>query len=175
MVGRHTYLKTVIQTLCGFAFVALVCVPLAQGQIVPDPDEVHSSAQKSTEAGLPENTPQSQADSGSADGAAAPAVNARPPLPPRRIFGIVPNYRTVPDSNGYRPISPRQKFNIATQESFDRGTVALAALFAGQAQLTKSTPSFGQGASGYARYFAASFTDFVVGNYMTEAVYPTMF
>jgi len=176
MVGRHTYLKTVIQTLRGFAFVALVCVPLAQGQIVPDPDEVHSSAQNSTEAGLPENTPQSQADSGSANGAAAaPAVNARPPLPPRRIFGIVPNYRTVPDSNGYRPISPRQKFNIATQESFDRGTVALAALFAGEAQLTKSTPSFGHGASGYARYFAASFTDFVVGNYMTEAVYPTMF
>src|SRR5437899_12133910 len=118
MVGRHTYLKRVMQTLCGFAFVALVCVPLAQGQIVPDPDEVHSSTQNSTEAGLPENTPQRQADSGSAGGAAAaPALNARPPLPLRRLFGIVPNYRTAPASIHYRPISPTEQFHTPIHES----------------------------------------------------------
>jgi hypothetical protein len=41
--------------------------------------------------------------------------------------------------------------------------------------LTKSSPSFGQGASASAQYFASSYTDFVLGNYMTEALYPTIF
>jgi hypothetical protein len=41
--------------------------------------------------------------------------------------------------------------------------------------LSKSTPSFGYGASGAAKYVASSYADYVVGNYMTEAVFPTLF
>ena len=40
---------------------------------------------------------------------------------------------------------PEEKFKIAAQDSFDRGTVALAVLFAGEGQLANSTPAFGQG------------------------------
>ena len=72
-------------------------------------------------------------------------------------------------------LTSRQKFNLATRDAFDRGTFILAAFFAGESQLTKSTPSFGNGPSGYAKYSAASYSDFVVGNYMTEAIYPTIF
>ena len=50
----------------------------------------------------------------------------------------------------------------------------LAAAFAGEAQLTNSNRSFGQGAAGYGRYFGTSYADFVIGNYMTEAIYPTI-
>jgi hypothetical protein len=74
----------------------------------------------------------------------------------------------------YTPISPRQKFKLASQDSFDRGAVALGALFGAQGQLTNSTPSFGQGPSGLARYSAAAYSDFVIGNFMTEAIYPTL-
>jgi hypothetical protein len=94
---------------------------------------------------------------------------------PKRIFGIIPNYRTAPTLKDYKPIANKEKFKLATQDSFDRGTIILSALFAGEGQLTKSTPSFGQGAPGYARYFAASYSDFAIGNYMTEAIYPTAF
>jgi len=56
-----------------------------------------------------------------------------PPEPEhKRIFGIVPNYRTYPSLVNYQPLSAKEKFKIATQDSFDRGTVILAALFAGQ-------------------------------------------
>src|SRR5262249_12419292 len=96
------------------------------------------------------------------------------PRPPKRILGIVPNYRTTPTLQEYKPITTREKFNIATQDTFDPGTVVLAALFGGEADLTRSTPSFGQGPSGYARYLAASFADLTTGNYMTEAIYPSM-
>jgi hypothetical protein len=101
-------------------------------------------------------------------------ANAWDDRAPKRIFGIIPNYRTTPGAKDYTPLTSRQKFRIATQDSFDRGTFILSALFAGESQLTRSTPSFGNGPSGYAKYFAASYSDFVIGNYMTEAIYSTI-
>jgi hypothetical protein len=98
------------------------------------------------------------------------------PLPAesKRIFGIIPNNRTSPSLKDYKPLSTRQKFEIARQDSFDRGTVILAAAFAGDAQLTNANRSFGQGVQGYARYFGASYGDFVIGNYMSEAIFPAL-
>jgi hypothetical protein len=92
----------------------------------------------------------------------------------KRILGIIPNYRTFPSLTNYQPISAKEKFVIASQDSFDRGTVILAAAFAGEGQLTNANRSFGQGAAGYGRYFGTSYADFVIGNYMTEAFYPTI-
>jgi hypothetical protein len=100
--------------------------------------------------------------------------NNDPPRESKRILGIVPNYRTSPSLQSYEPLTSGEKFKIATEDSFDRGTVALAALFGGESQLTNSNRSFGQGAAGFGRYFGASYGDFVIGDYMTEAVFPTL-
>jgi hypothetical protein len=93
---------------------------------------------------------------------------------PKRILGIVPNYRTSPSLKAYQPLTPGEKFKMASEDSFDRGAFILGALFGGEAQLAKATPSFGQGVAGYARYFATSYADFAIGNFMTEAIYPTV-
>jgi hypothetical protein len=96
-----------------------------------------------------------------------------PPEPEhKRIFGIIPNYRTSPSLKEYKPLTAREKFTIAAQDSFDRGTFMLAAGFGGEAQFSGSSPSFGHGVTGYARYAAASYADWVVGDVMTEALYP---
>lgn len=102
---------------------------------------------------------------------------AVPPPEPvhKRVLWIIPNYRTYPTLQEYKPITTKKKFRIAVEDSFDRGTVALAAAFAGEGQITNATPEFGQGVAGYARYFATSYADLVVGNFMTEAIYPTIF
>jgi hypothetical protein len=105
----------------------------------------------------------------------ASSTDATEDSAPKRIFGIIPNYRTTPTLKDYKPIATREKFKLASQDSFDRGTIVLAALFAGEGQLTKSSPSFGQGVPGYARYFATSYSDFAIGNFMTEAIYPSVF
>jgi hypothetical protein len=97
-----------------------------------------------------------------------------PPPESKRIFGIIPNNRTSPSLKDYEPLSPGEKFEIARQDSFDRGTVILAAAFAGYGQLNNANPSFGQGVRGYAQYFGASYADFVIGNYMSEAIFPTL-
>jgi hypothetical protein len=92
----------------------------------------------------------------------------------KHVLWIIPNYRTSPSLVDYKPLTPREKFKVATDDSLDRGTVAQAAAFAGEGLLTNSNPSFGQGGLSYAHYFAASYTDLAIGNYMTEGVYPTL-
>ena len=93
---------------------------------------------------------------------------------PKRILGIIPNYRTSPDLTDYQPLTAKEKFTMARKDTLDRGTFALAAAFAGQSQLTRDTPSYGNGVPGYARYFVASYADFAIGNFMTEAIYPSL-
>jgi hypothetical protein len=99
----------------------------------------------------------------SPDAGAPPEPTNVAPHKDKHIFGIIPNFRTSPTLANYEPISPREKFRIAAQDSFDRGTFALAAAFAGQSQLSNSNRSFGQGVEGYSKYLGAAYTDFTIG------------
>ena len=87
---------------------------------------------------------------------AAPVVNAVPAGPTplagepgsgvdKRIFGVLPNYRTANGTLPFRPITVKQKFTIATKDTFDYPSYVLAAAFAGISQVNNSNPSFGQG------------------------------
>jgi hypothetical protein len=101
--------------------------------------------------------------------------SAKPPdSTDKRLFWIIPNYRTFPEQDHYQPIPIKEKFKIARDDSFDRGTIALAAAFAGEGQLSNSNRSFGQGAEGYGHYFATAYADLVIGDFMTEAIYPSI-
>jgi hypothetical protein len=104
----------------------------------------------------------------------APSGTNPPEPEQKRIFGIIPNFRTFPSLLHYQPLTTQQKFKIAAQDSFDRGTFVLAALFAGEGQLTRANPSFGNGAAAYGRYLGTAYADFVIGDFMTEAIYPTL-
>jgi hypothetical protein len=92
----------------------------------------------------------------------------------KRIFGIIPNYRTATRQGEYQPLSTGAKFKIAAQDSFDPGSFILTGLIAGEAQLAHSTPAFGQEASGYARYYGATYGNLVIGSFMREAFYPSL-
>jgi hypothetical protein len=96
------------------------------------------------------------------------------PQPDKRLFGIIPNYRTSPSLVNYQPLTSKEKFKLASQDAFDRGTFLLAAGFAGKDQLTDANPSFGQGVKGYAHRFVTSYADWAIGDYMTEAIWPTL-
>jgi hypothetical protein len=54
----------------------------------------------------------------------------------KRILGIVPNYRTSPILTNYELLKISEKFKVASEDSFDRGTVVLGAMFGAEAQLT---------------------------------------
>lgn len=120
-------------------------------------------------------SPSQQTEAANPDQPGTPTNNENQNLQPesKRIFGIVPNYRTAPSLTDFEPLTRREKFKIATGDAFDRGSFALAALFAGEAQLTNANRDFGQGAAGFGRYYGTAFADFAIGDYMTEAIYPS--
>ena len=97
----------------------------------------------------------------------APAID-------KRIFGVLPNYRTADGSAPFMPITTRHKFYIAAKDSFDYPVYLTAAAFAGFYQLENQNPSFGQGVEGYAKRFASSYGDQAIGNLMTEAIFPSL-
>lgn len=108
---------------------------------------------------------------------AAPAVGSQTPAQApvdKRIFGVLPNYRTANETAVYMPITTKRKFIIASKDSFDYPLIFVAAGVAGFGQLNNSNPSFGQGAAGYARRLGTSYADQVIGNMMTEGFFPMM-
>jgi hypothetical protein len=92
----------------------------------------------------------------------------------KRILWIIPNYRSVSANTFLPPLSLKQKFWLATQESFDYSAFIYAGIFAGAAMAQNSQPAFGQGAAGYGNYFAHTFADDTIENYMVEAIVPTL-
>jgi hypothetical protein len=92
----------------------------------------------------------------------------------KRILGIIPNYRTSPSLANYEPLTTGAKFKVASEDAFDRGTFILAGIFAGEAQLTNDNRAFGQGAAGFGQYYGAAYGDLLIGDYMTEAIFPTL-
>jgi len=108
-------------------------------------------------------------------GAQAPPAPACPAdAEPKRIFGIIPNYRAAPTLKEFSPLSTREKWAIVRDDSLDRGTFLLALGFGGEAMFFESSPSFGHGIAAYARYTAAAYADWTLGNVMTEGLYPTV-
>jgi hypothetical protein len=97
-----------------------------------------------------------------------------PPAPDKRIFGVLPNYRTANATAVYMPITVKQKFTIAAKDSFDYPLVGLAAVIAAWGQADNSHPEFGQGWAGYGRRVGTSYADQAIGNMMTEGIFPSM-
>jgi hypothetical protein len=93
---------------------------------------------------------------------------------PRHILGIFPNHNTSPCLSPYSPIGSKGKFKIATADAFDPGAVVVAGLAGGAAQLFNSNRPFGQEASGYSRYVGAAYANHVIGDFMTEGVFPSL-
>ena len=91
---------------------------------------------------------------------------------PKRILGIIPNFRAVSANTQLPPLSFKNEFWLATQDTFDYSDVIFVGGLAGIAMAGKSQPSFGQGAEGYGKYYWHLFVDGAVENYMTEAIVP---
>jgi hypothetical protein len=92
----------------------------------------------------------------------------------KRILWIFPNYRSVSANTQLPPLSLKGKFWLATQESFDYSSFVTAGLLAGVSQANSSYPEFGQGGRGYGRYYWHAVADQAVGNFMTEAIVPSL-
>jgi hypothetical protein len=132
----------------------------------------NASADSAPAAVAPQSTPAETPPGG------APAVALLPgdkgSTTDTHAFGVLPNYRTVEGGQPYVPLTTKQKYIIATRDTLDGPSYALAAAFSSLAQLTNSNPSFGQGAKGYLHRYGTALADQDIGNYMTEAIIPSL-
>jgi hypothetical protein len=91
---------------------------------------------------------------------------------PKRILGIVPNYRAVSANTQLPPLTFKSAMWLATQDTFDYSDFIFVGALAGVDMAGKSEPAFGQGAEGYGKYYWHVFVDGAIENYMTEAIVP---
>lgn len=103
-----------------------------------------------------------------------PGQVGQPGQPDKRIFGVLPNYRTARTSTEYVPLTNRQKLYIGFKDSTDYPIFFLAGAFAGLNQLTDNNPSFGQGMEGYSKRYAAALADQAIGNMLAESFMPVL-
>jgi hypothetical protein len=92
----------------------------------------------------------------------------------KRMLWVVPNFAAVSANTQLPPLSTRDKFVLATQDSFDYSNFVWTGILAAQSWGLNSDPELGQGIVGYARYYWRTFADGVSGSYFTEAIVPTI-
>ena len=101
------------------------------------------------------------------------------PIPTRdpqtkRILGIIPNFRSVSTDEKLPPMSVKEKFLTATEDSFDYSSVFIPAALSGISMARNATPEFGEGAAGYGQYLWHAALDQTSENYMVEFVFPVL-
>ncbi|HEY6333605.1 MAG TPA: hypothetical protein VI756_30075 [Blastocatellia bacterium] len=164
---------------------AIIFVALASAFSSASAQSDPSSGQKPPNGGTsPQTASKSQDDGQQPEPASKPSQAQQPAngqqsnttygQQTKRILGIFPNYRSVSANVTLPPDSVKEKYWLATQDSFDYSSFIYVALVAGFGQATNNVPQFHQGAAGYGRYYWHSFVDQAVGNYMTEATFPTL-
>jgi len=94
---------------------------------------------------------------------------------PKRILGIVPNYRAVSAGAIPPPPTPKQAFRIATQNSFDYSAFLFVGLTSLIAEAQDSHPQLGKGLPGFWAYSWRGFVDKTDGNYWVIFALPTVF
>ena len=112
-------------------------------------------------------------------------VGLRLPLPPisnplgaarveRRVFGVIPNHRADQETADYKPLKTWEKFKIAERDTFDWPNFPLLAGFALQTQIAQSGWHGRAMGKNFAEYYARSFADGMIGNFITEAMIPSL-
>jgi hypothetical protein len=130
-------------------------------QEVPQPDQSGSSGA----ASKPEQPATEPGDKG------APPANPQP----KRILGIMPNFRAVSAGAIPPPPTPKQAFIIATQNSFDYSSFIFVGITSLMAEGTNAHPQLGKGIAGLGRYYWRGFVDKTDGNYLVIFALPAVF
>jgi len=94
--------------------------------------------------------------------------------PPKRLFYIIPNFRSVNTSVVLPPQTVKEKFVSASEDTFDYSSLVLALILASYDYGRNSTPEFGTGGAAYGRYLWHATADQSIENYMVEFIVPVI-
>jgi hypothetical protein len=92
----------------------------------------------------------------------------------KRILGVIPNFRAVSADTKLPPQTVKDKFLLATRDSFDYSSIFVPAALAGFSMAADATPEFVDGVEGYGRYFWHAALDQTSRNYLIEFGVPVI-
>ena len=107
------------------------------------------------------------------DPPAAPLPHTPPPQP-KRILGLMPNYRAVSAGVKPPPATPKQAFVIATKQSFDYSSFVFVGITSMIAEGTDAHPKLGKGIPGFWAYTWRGYVDKTDGNYWVVFILPSL-
>ena len=122
--------------------------PTAPGQTQADPKEKKDQKQQESEASKGEQT--------------------------KRMLYVVPNFGAVSAGKQLPPLSTKEKFSLAFEDSFDYSAFVWTGILAAQDYGLGSYPELGTGITGYGRYYWRGVLDDASGTYFTEAIMPAL-
>ncbi len=155
--------------VCGSALLLLGGSSLGQDSSQPAKDQPSQS--------LPDAPSASASQAGGETRTATPA-NREVPVSkqqPKRILGLMPNYRAVSAGAIPPPPTPKQAFKVATQNSFDYSSFVFVGITSLLAEGSNSHPALGKGVDGYWGYYWRGFVDKTDGNYLVIWALPSVF
>ena len=168
----------------------LSCAFAQQGDVLLTPlpaseSSDHSSPDTQSQPAKPEvaqpGATGSATDAEPSDARSSGAKAANPATPPvekqqpKRILGVMPNFRAVSAGALPAPPTPKQAFVIATRNSFDYSSFVFVGLTSAFAEWSNAHPQLGEGMTGYGRYYWRGFVDKTDGNYLVIFALPTIF
>jgi hypothetical protein len=92
-----------------------------------------------------------------------------------RLGFALPNFLTLENGASAPPLTTGQKFRVVVRSSFDPVQIPWYGFLSGISQAENSEPGYGQGAAGYGKRFGAAAADGTIENFMTSAIFPSVF
>lgn len=92
----------------------------------------------------------------------------------QRVLGVFPNFYSSYDWNA-PPMGAPQKFHLALRSISDPTTFLGVAAIAGIEQRNNNFSSYGPGAQGYAKRYAAAYANLITGKMLSNAIFPSLF
>ncbi len=163
--------------------ISILCLPAAlrsqdvnssatiASAVLPEAPEPQNSSTQPQSAGQSQSNP--TASTQPADANIQP--KHKPPPQPKRILGIMPNYRAVSAGEIPPPPTPREAFVIATRNSFDYSAFVFVGVTSLLAEGTDAHTQIGKGVGGYWAYYWRGYLDKTDGNYWVDWAMPTVF
>lgn len=125
------------------------------------------------EAGVAGSTSQPDtAENESNDNASADPAKKMPPPQPKRILGVMPNYRAVSAGVKPPPFSKHEAFMVATHNTFDYSAFVFVGITSLLAEGTDAHSQLGKGVPGYWAYYWRGWLDKTDGNYFVDFLMP---
>jgi hypothetical protein len=180
-IGKRTY-RSHTPGICLIVLLALSPAFLS-AQNLPDAPQSQVPAQQAQDkAANPNSNSPQQSGGESADkkptapgeASKAKSGNNSEPEQSKRLMWVVPNFGAVTANTQVPPMTTREKFTLARNDSFDYSAFVWTGILAFQSYELNSDPELGSGIAGYGRYYWRGFVDGVSGTYFTEAIIPAI-